>query len=54
MKATQSQEVPTIEKLTEKLRQLMRERFFGEVGITFQNGKPHTIKVHRTYKVEDL
>lgn len=54
MKATQNQERPTIDKILEMLRQLMRERFFGEVGITFQNGKPHTIKVHRTYKVDDL
>lgn len=45
---------PTLEKMTELLRQLMRDQFFGEVGITFQNGRPHTIKVHRTYKVDQL
>lgn len=54
MKATQTQEKPTIDKLMDMMRQLARDRFFGEVGITFQNGKPHTIKVHKTYKVEDL
>lgn len=54
MNAGNTKDTPTIEKLTELMRQLMREHFFGEVGITFQNGKPHTIKVHRTYKVDDL
>ena len=47
-------EQPNIEKLTELLRKLVKDQFFGEVGITFQNGRPHTIKVHRTYKVEQL
>lgn len=49
-----STDKPTLEKMTELLRQLMRDQFFGEVGITFQNGRPHTIKVHRTYKVDQL
>jgi len=47
-------EQANIEKLTELLRKLVKDQFFGEVGITFQNGRPHTIKVHRTYKVEQL
>jgi len=50
----QAKDKPTIEKVNELLKQLMKDRFFGEVGITFQNGRPHTIKVHRTYKVEQL
>lgn len=50
----QAKEKPTIEKLNELLKQLMKDRFFGEVGITFQNGRPHTVKVHRTYKVDQL
>jgi len=43
-----------LEKLLEMLRHLMKDQFFGEVSITFQNGKPHTIKLYRTYKVEEL
>jgi hypothetical protein len=54
MKATHTQEKPTMDKLTDMMRQLMRDRFFGDVNITFQNGKPHTIKVHRTYKLDEL
>jgi len=50
----QAKERPTIEKLNELLRQLMKDHFFGEVAITFQNGRPHTVKVHRTYKVDQL
>jgi len=50
----QVKERPTIDKLNELLKQLMKDRFFGEVAITFQNGRPHTVKVHRTYKVDQL
>ena len=50
----QAKDRPTIEKVSELLRQLMKDHFFGEVAITFQNGRPHTVKVHRTYKVDQL
>jgi len=50
----QAKDRPTIEKVSELLRQLMKDQFFGEVAITFQNGRPHTVKVHRTYKVDQL
>ena len=50
----QEKDRPTIEKVSELLRQLMKDHFFGEVAITFQNGRPHTVKVHRTYKVDQL
>lgn len=50
----QPREQPTVDKVSELLRQLMTDHFFGEVAITFQNGRPHTVKVHRTYKVDQL
>ena len=50
----QEKDRPTTEKVSELLRQLMKDHFFGEVAITFQNGRPHTVKVNRTYKVDQL
>lgn len=51
----QPQDEPaTLEKVVEMLRKLTEENFFGEVGITFQNGRPHTIKVYKTYKANQL
>ena len=41
-------------KIEDLLEQLTKDDFYGEVTITFQNGKPHTIKVHRTYKLDQL
>ena len=47
-------DLDSTDKIAELLRKLVKDRFFGEVAITFQSGRPHTIKVNRTYKVEQL
>ncbi len=47
-------ETAALQKITACFRELMADRFFGEVAVSFQNGKPHTVKVHRTYKIEQL
>ena len=52
--STKPREPVTLDKLIELLHKLIEDEFFGEVAITFQNGRPHTIKVHRTYKVNEL
>lgn len=44
----------SIDKVSHMVHQLMQEQFFGELSISFQNGRPHTIKVHRTLKLDDL
>jgi sulfatase maturation enzyme AslB (radical SAM superfamily) len=45
---------PVRSKLEHLIERLARESFYGEVNITFQNGKPLLVKVNQTYKMNDL
>ena len=49
-----SSELAAFEKLIARLRELANDKFFGEIVVSFQNGKPHTIKVNRVYKIDQL
>jgi hypothetical protein len=45
---------PSIDKIANLVHQLMQENLFGELHISFRKGQPHTIKVHRSIKLDDL
>ena len=46
--------VPAGAKLDHLLEKLTSESFYGEVSITFQNGKPMQVKINQTYRMNDL
>lgn len=41
-------------KLTAMFDELISGAFFGEVTVTFQNGHPHQVRVHRSYRLDEL
>jgi hypothetical protein len=46
--------IPAGSKLEHLLQKLTSESFYGEVNITFQNGKPMQVKINQTYRMNDL
>ncbi len=46
--------IPAEAKLEHVLEKLKSESFYGEVNITFQNGKPLLVKINQTYKMNEL
>jgi hypothetical protein len=46
--------IPAGSKLEHVLEKLRNESFYGEVNITFQNGKPLLVKINQTYKMNEL
>jgi hypothetical protein len=46
--------LPGVFKLEHLLEKLTSESFYGEVNITFQNGKPMQVKINQTYRMNDL
>jgi hypothetical protein len=46
--------MPGVFKLEHLLEKLRSESFYGEVNITFQNGKPLLVKINQTYKMNEL
>ncbi|HWN68525.1 MAG TPA: hypothetical protein VNM90_12885 [Haliangium sp.] len=54
MNTKQIPEIPGVSKLEHLLEKLTSESFFGEVNITFQNGKPMLVKINQSYRVKDL
>ena len=54
MNTQQIPEIPEISKLEHLIQKLRSESFFGEVSITFQNGKPMLVKINQSYRVKDL
>ena len=54
MNTQQIPEIPEVSKLEHLIPKLRNESFYGEVNITFQNGKPLLVKINQTYKMNDL
>jgi hypothetical protein len=54
MNTKQLPQIPGVTRLEHLIQKLTNESFYGEVNITFQNGKPMTVKVNQTYRMNDL
>lgn len=54
MNTTQIPKFPGAPKLEHIIQKLRSESFFGEVHVTFQNGKPVLVKINQTYKMNEL
>jgi hypothetical protein len=54
MNTKQIPKFPGAPKLEHIMQKLTNESFYGEVHIIFKNGKPMTVKVNQTYRMNDL
>jgi hypothetical protein len=54
MNTKQIPKFPGAPKLEHIIQKLRSESFYGEVNVTFQNGKPVLVKINQTYKMNEL
>jgi hypothetical protein len=54
MNTKQIPKFPGAPKLEHLMQKLTSESFYGEVHIIFKNGRPMTVNVKQTYRMNDL
>jgi hypothetical protein len=54
MNTKQIPKSPGGSKLEHLMQKLTSESFYGEVHVIFKNGRPMTVKVNQTYRMDDL